>query len=79
MMDIVYMEERDKQVEAFNKYIGKEENLELFLKIFPIVATTCISARKLGEPKPVFDMVIMDENRRDHAICEPTGIYQPNA
>lgn len=61
LMDIVYMEERDKQVEAFNKYIGKEENLEQFLKIFPIVATTCISARKLGEPKPVFDMVIMDE------------------
>ena len=30
-------------------------------EIFPIIITTCISAHKLGEPAPIFDMVIIDE------------------
>ena len=30
-------------------------------EIFPIIITTCISAHRLGEPGPMFDMVIMDE------------------
>ena len=37
------------------------ENLKKFQKIFPIIATTSISAHKLGEPGTYFDMVIMDE------------------
>lgn len=28
---------------------------------FPIIITTCISAHKIGEPEPLFDMTIMDE------------------
>ena len=49
------------RVAAFNSYLSNPENLKKFLKIFPFVATTCISAQKLGFPEPVFDMVIMDE------------------
>ncbi len=64
LLKIVYMpnDNMDKKVKEFNKYLSNEENLKLFLRIFPIVATTCISAHKLGEPKPHFDMVIMDES-----------------
>ena len=49
------------RVEAFNKYLSDEKNVEQFLRIFPIVATTCISAHKIGTPKQYFDMVIIDE------------------
>lgn len=61
LLDIIYMENKEKQVAEFNRYIGKGENLKKLLRIFPVVATTCISAHKLGEPEPYFDMVIMDE------------------
>lgn len=62
LLDIVLMEgSRKTQVTEFNRYLSQEENLKKFLRIFPIVITTCISAHRLGEPKPYFDMVIMDE------------------
>lgn len=48
-------------MQQFNAYIRKAENLKKFQKIFPIIATTSISAHKLGEPGTYFDMVIMDE------------------
>ncbi|MCO7123293.1 AAA domain-containing protein [Ihubacter massiliensis] len=35
--------------------------MKKFLRIFPVVITTCISAHRLGEPKIYFDMVMMDE------------------
>ncbi|MDE6516635.1 MAG: DNA2/NAM7 family helicase, partial [Acetatifactor sp.] len=41
--------------------LGEKKNLQRLQKIFPIIATTCISAHRLGEPEPMFDMVIMDE------------------
>ncbi len=49
------------RLEEFAKYLSKKENIKKLQEIFPIVATTCISAHKLGEPAPMFDMVIMDE------------------
>ena len=49
------------RVEAFNKYLSDDKNVEQFLRVFPIVATTCISAHKIGAPKQYFDMVIIDE------------------
>lgn len=61
LLDLLYLEDTDEKVSAFNRYLSKGENLNKFLRIFPIVATTCISAHKLGEPQPYFDMVIMDE------------------
>ena len=54
-------EDKEKQVENFSKYLSKVENIKKLQKIFPVIITTCISAHKLGEPKPMFDMVIMDE------------------
>ena len=62
LLDLVYSnEENPETITAFNKYLSKTENLKKFLRIFPMVATTCISAQRLGDPEPVFDMVIMDE------------------
>ena len=61
LLEILEMEEDGKQLEAFGRYLGKKENIFKLQKIFPIIATTCISAHRLGEPEPMFDMVIMDE------------------
>lgn len=43
------------------KYISDDENLIRFQQIFPVVATTCISAHRLGSPGRHFDMTVMDE------------------
>lgn len=51
----------EEQAEAFNEYLSDGNNLRGFLKIFPIVVTTNISAHRLGSPKANFDMVVMDE------------------
>lgn len=61
LKSIIMMDNDDEQVDAFNKYMSGEDNVKKFLKIFPIVVTTCISAHKIGTPKSYFDMVIMDE------------------
>lgn len=45
----------------FNKYMCKSENVRKLQRVFPIIITTCISAHKIGEPEPLFDMTIMDE------------------
>ena len=55
------MGDKRERLEGFAKYLGKKENIRKLQEIFPIVATTCISAHKLGEPCPMFDMVIIDE------------------
>ncbi|NYB75300.1 DUF2726 domain-containing protein [Sedimentibacter hydroxybenzoicus DSM 7310] len=60
-MDIVYLKDKELKLKAFNQYLKDEEKLKLFMRVFPICATTCISAHKLGEPKKYFDMVIIDE------------------
>lgn len=61
LKEIIDMEDSRKQVDAFAKYLGQKENIIKLQKIFPIIVTTCISAHRLGNPEPMFDMVIMDE------------------
>lgn len=60
-MGILDMEEGDKQTEAFRRYFKNAENVKKMQKVFPIMITTCISAHRIGEPKPLFHMVILDE------------------
>lgn len=60
-MAILDEPDENKQIDAFNKYFSKTENVKKMQKVFPIMITTCISAHRIGEPKPMFDMVIMDE------------------
>ncbi|MCM1048523.1 MAG: AAA domain-containing protein [Clostridiales bacterium] len=61
LREILETADSQKQLDAFSKYLGQKENIIKLQKIFPIIATTCISAHRLGEPEPMFDMVIMDE------------------
>lgn len=58
---IFEIEDEDIQAEEFQKYLSNEDNIKKLQKIFPIIITTCISAHRLGQPKPMFDMVILDE------------------
>ena len=62
LFDIIYMDADDpERVNRFNQYLSNPENVRLFQRIFPIIATTCISAHRIGDPEVYFDMVIMDE------------------
>jgi len=68
LLNIILSGEEDgARVKAFNEYLKDEDNLRKFQRIFPVIATTCISAHKLGKPGAPgssgtqFDMVIMDE------------------
>lgn len=61
LLNIVRMEDREKKVKAFNEYLRSDENLKKFQRIFPIIATTSVSAHKVGKPGVHFDMVVMDE------------------
>lgn len=61
LLKIIYHTDREEKIKWFHQYLRKEGNMKKFLRIFPIVATTSISAHRLGEPMPHFDMTIMDE------------------
>ena len=62
LLHIVYMNpDDDERVTLFNQYLADPENVRKFQKIFPIIATTNISAHRIGTPGVYFDMVIMDE------------------
>lgn len=61
LADIIFNEKLDDAAKDLNEYLSNDENFQKFMRIFPIIATTNISAHKLGEPKQYFDMVIMDE------------------
>ena len=61
LLDIIEMEDDKERVKEFNHFTRNEENLKKLQRIFPIIITTCLSAHKLGDAKPCFDMVILDE------------------
>lgn len=58
---ILFEEKEETQAVSFSKYLSETDNVKKLQKVFPIMITTCISAHKLGEPEPMFDMVIIDE------------------
>lgn len=61
LKDILFLEDEKQRLASFQEYLSKTENIKRFIRIFPVVATTCISAHKLGEPEILFDMTVMDE------------------
>ncbi|UTY30303.1 DEAD/DEAH box helicase [Treponema putidum] len=58
---ILKLEKEEELITAFNKYTSVDDNICKLQKIFPIIATTCISAHKLGNGKCCFDCTIIDE------------------
>ncbi len=61
LREILAIEDEDEAVYKFNKYLKDDKNLRRFLDIFPIIVCTNLSCEKLGDPKPHFDLCIMDE------------------
>lgn len=61
LLRILDIEDEDERITEFNRYISNPNNFDKLLKVFPIVCTTCLSAAKLSEPSPIFDLVVMDE------------------
>ena len=61
LKDIILSNNPSEVVDALFKHMSDDENMKRLLRVFPVVATTCIGAHRLGDPKPYFDMTIMDE------------------
>lgn len=60
LVEILYLNDEEEQVKKFNKWIANDQNLEKFTSVFPIILTTNISSRKLGQNFK-FDLLTMDE------------------
>ncbi|MDR2492479.1 MAG: AAA family ATPase [Coriobacteriales bacterium] len=58
---IFLQENSNNRNRAFNRWISDDDNLALSLKVFPVVASTCLSASRLASPRPCFDLAIIDE------------------
>lgn len=76
LLEIVYSEDKEQKVKAFNDYLRKDDNLKKFQRIFPIIATTSISAHKVGSPGVHFDMVVMDEASQGNAATSLVPIIR---
>lgn len=60
-MDNEELEDEQRQIRKFRDFMSKENNLKLFLEIFPIIISTNLSCTYLGPTSPSFDMVMIDE------------------
>lgn len=60
LVEILDISNEREQVKEFNKWLAKDDNLEKFTKVFPIILTTNLSSRKLGY-KFKFDLLTIDE------------------
>ena len=61
LLDILNIDDDLKKVSEFNKYLKDDDNLSKFIRIFPFIVTTNISAARLGNPEAYFHLTIMDE------------------
>jgi len=66
---VMSSEPPDERVDAFNRYLSDTTNLKSLLRVFPIIATTCISARRLGQPGATFDLTVIDEASQSDIAC----------
>ena len=69
----------DERVDAFNRHISDTKNLKSLLRVFPIIATTCISAHRLGQPGPTFDLAVIDEASQCDTACALIPIVRSHA
>lgn len=59
--DILAIEDENLQVKEFNKYLSSDENLHIFIGVFPLIMSTNQSVPRLGTPKTHFDLTVIDE------------------
>lgn len=57
ILDII---DENEQIKEFNTWLSNDKNLEKFTKVFPIILTTNISCRRLGQ-RFKFDLLTIDE------------------
>lgn len=60
LVEILEKDDEITQVKAFNRWISDDENLEKFTRVFPIILSTNISCRNLGQ-RFKFDVLAIDE------------------
>ena len=60
LIEILHIHDKQEQVKKFNSWLADDKNLEKFTKVFPIILTTNISSRRLGQ-KFKFDLLTIDE------------------
>jgi len=60
LIEILYIIDENEQIKEFNTWLSNDANLEKFTKVFPIILTTNISCRRLGQ-KFKFDLLTIDE------------------
>jgi superfamily I DNA and/or RNA helicase len=58
---IIDHDNEEEKLRLFNRYVKNGERFKELLRVFPIVMTTNQSAYRLGDPEPMFDLVIIDE------------------
>ncbi len=60
LVEILHIQEESEQIKEFNNWLSDDRNLEKLTKVFPIILTTNISSRRLGQHFK-FDLLAMDE------------------
>ncbi|MCZ8145845.1 DEAD/DEAH box helicase [Flavobacterium sp.] len=60
LIEILHIQEENEQVKEFNTWLSNDKNLEKLTKVFPIILTTNISSRRLGQ-RFKFDLLTIDE------------------
>ncbi|MGV3695596.1 AAA domain-containing protein [Flavobacterium sp.] len=60
LIEILQIIDENEQIKAFNAWLSNDKNLEKFTRVFPIILTTNISCRRLGQ-RFKFDLLTMDE------------------
>lgn len=60
LIEILRIIDENEQIKEFNTWLSDDANMEKFTKVFPIILTTNISSRRLGQ-KFKFDLLTMDE------------------
>lgn len=60
LIEILHIIDENERIKEFNTWLSDDNNLEKFTKVFPIILTTNISCRRLGQ-KFKFDLLTIDE------------------
>lgn len=67
LIEICSKSDDDERASSFNAWLSDNNNMKLLNDVFPIIFSTNISSRKLGSPKYMFSLVIMDESGQANA------------
>lgn len=60
LIEILHIIDKNEQIKEFNTWLSDDKNVEKLTKVFPIILTTNLSSRRLGQQFK-FDLLTMDE------------------